>query len=303
LEFNMRHITPSRPNAYAGGSLDRAGHLRTDDAWLAAALNDKNTRFTVFWRGKALIEGEAGPMASLISRPAVDAPWVFLGLQSGTPIFAADLSAEPDPRAALPPGDGHFVDLRNLTALLPADDATILATARGLLHWRAQHGFCAACGAPNRPTRGGHVLECTRCQTEHFPRTDAAVIMLVTRGEFLLLGQSHKFPKDRNFYSTLAGFVEPGESLEDAVRREVFEEVGVRVGEVAYHSSQPWPFPASLMLGFYGEALTGEIVLEETEMRDARWFTRADIANRAGLGFDLPPQDSIARRLIEDWLK
>ncbi len=298
----MRHIPSSRTNAYAGGSLDRAGHLRTDEAWLQAARSSENSRFTVFWRGKALVTGQDRPVASLISRPAVEAPWVFLGLQDGTPIFAADLSAHPDPLGALPQDSGRFVDLRNLTALLPADDATILATARGMLHWRAQHGFCAACGGANQPTRGGYVLECTRCQTEHFPRTDAAVIMLVTRGEFMLLGQSHKFPKDRNWYSTLAGFVEPGESLEDAVRREVFEEVGVQVGEVMYHSSQPWPFPASLMLGFYGEALTEEIVLEESEMRAARWFTREDIFNRAALGFDLPPPDSIARRLIEDWL-
>jgi NAD+ diphosphatase len=145
-------------------------------------------------------------------------------------------------------------------------------------------------------------MHCTNCGTEHFPRSDPAVIMLVAREDRLLLGQSHKFPADRNWYSTLAGFVEPGESLEDAVRREVFEEVGIRVGDVVYHSSQPWPFPASLMLGFYGEGLNEDIVLDTTEMRDARWFTRADIANRDALGFGLPPNDSIARRLIEDWL-
>jgi NAD+ diphosphatase len=298
----MRHITPSRPNSYTGGRLDRAGHLRTDDAFLTAALADPASRFTVFSRGKALIGGDDLPMAALVPRPVVDAPWIFLGLQDGTPIFAVDLSAERDPMAALPPTGAGFVDLRTLTALLGPDDATILATARGMLHWRATHQFCTGCSAPNRPTRGGYVLECTQCGTEHFPRTDSAVIMLITRGELLLLGQSLKFPPDRNFFSTLAGFVEPGESLEDAVRREVFEEVGVRVGEVAYHSSQPWPFPASLMLGFYGEALSEEIVLDATEMRAAHWFTREDIANRKALGFELPPQDSIARRLIEDWL-
>ncbi len=150
--------------------------------------------------------------------------------------------------------------------------------------------------------RGGYVLVCTQCGAENFPRTDAAVIMLVTRGEKLLLGQSQNFPPERNMYSTLAGFVEPGESLEDAVRREVFEEVGVRVGEVAYHSSQPWPFPGSLMLGFYGEGLSEEIVLDPVEMRDAKWFSREEIANREALGFNLPPDVSIARRLIEDWL-
>jgi NAD+ diphosphatase len=171
-----------------------------------------------------------------------------------------------------------------------------------MLHWHANTKFCAVCGGANNAIRGGYVMLCSACGTEHFPRTDPAVIMLVARHGRLLLGQSHKFPPERNFYSTLAGFVEPGESLEDAVRREVFEEVGVRVGDVRYHSSQPWPFPASLMLGYYAEALSDEIVLATAEMRDARWFSPEDIENRKVLGFNLPPHDSIARRLIDDWL-
>jgi NAD+ diphosphatase len=298
----MRHIIPTRPNAYTGGRLDRAAHRRDDEAWLAAALADGATRFTLFRHGQALLEGAATPRAALVPRPEIPGPWVFLGLQDGVALFAADLSHVAEPAPVLAAQDAQFTDIRALTSLLPVDDATILATARAMLHWRAQTKFCAACGAPNAPIRGGYVLLCTRCGTEHFPRTDPAVIMLVTRGDRLLLGQSHKFPPDRNFYSTLAGFVEPGESLEDAVRREVFEEVGIRVGAVAYHSSQPWPFPASLMLGYYAEALDETIVLEAAEMRDARWFSRADIENRKALGFNLPPQDSIARRLIEDWL-
>jgi NAD+ diphosphatase len=299
----MRRITPSRPNAYTGGALDRAAHLRADDAWVMQALHSAESRFTAFWRGQARVESAQAPVATLLSGPGVHThsgfPWVFLGLSDGAPMFAIDFSAEEAPLAEM---RGEFIDLRGLTALLAVDDATILATARAMLHWRAQNGFCSVCGARNAPIRGGYVLECTNCRTEHYPRSDPAVIMLVTRGDKLLLGQSHRFPKERNFYSTLAGFVEPGENLEDAVRREVFEEVGVRVGDVTYHSSQPWPFPASLMLGYYAEGLTDEIVLEEAEMRDARWFTREDIANRKALGFNLPPQDSIARRLIEDWL-
>jgi NAD+ diphosphatase len=299
----MRHITPGRPNSYTGGTLDRAAYRRTNDSWLAEALGHGESRFTVFWRGKALIAGDTLPVAALLGPPVMDgAPWVFLGLQNGIPIFAVDLSRHEDPLAALPEASGAFTDLRALTSLLPEDDATILATARGMLHWHATHKFCPLCGAPNRAVRGGYVLECTQCGTEHFPRNDPAVIMLVTRGDKLLLGQSLKFAVEWNLYSTLAGFVEPGESLEDAVRREVFEEVGVKIGEVAYHSSQPWPFPASLMLGYYAEALTEEIVLEEAEMRDARWFSRADLENPKALGFNLPPQDSIARRLIEDWM-
>lgn len=298
----MRRIIPGRANPYTGGALDRAGHRRADDAWLAAALDDARSLFTVFWRGKLLIAGDTAPAAALVRRPEVCAPWVFLGLQNTTPVFAVDVSHLEDPTEVLPGAPGAFADMRALTALLPADDATILATARGMLHWRATHKFCPACGGKNTPVRGGYVLECTQCGVEHFPRTDAAVIMLVTRGEKLLLGQSHKFPVEKNYFSTLAGFVEPGESLEDAVRREVFEEVGVRIGDVAYHSSQPWPFPASLMLGYYAAALTEDIALDESEMRAAKWFTREEIIDRKALGFNLPPQDSIARRLIEDWL-
>ncbi len=294
---------PSQPNAYTGGTLDRAAHRRTDEAWLSAARHDSRSRFALFWRGDALIEAGETPAAALVSRPALnDAPWVFLGLQNETPLFAADLSALDDPSAVLGETRGTFTDMRSLTTLLQADDATILATARGMLHWRAQTKFCARCGAPTVPVRGGYVLKCTAQGTEHFPRSDPAVIMLVTKGERVLLGQSHKFPLERNMYSTLAGFVEPGESLEDSVRREVFEEVGVQIGDVEYHSSQPWPFPASLMLGYYAEALTEEIVLETEEMRDARWYTREEIEHHRDLGFNLPRHDSIARRLIEDWL-
>ena len=298
----MQRITPSQPNAYTGGTLDRAAHRRSDELWMQSALQDPRSRFVLFWRGNALIETAEVPKAALVSRPDTDSPWVFLGLQDQTSIFATDLSALDDPHSLHGQASRVFTDMRSLTTLLPADDATILATARGMLHWRAQTKFCARCGAPTVPVRGGYVLKCTSEGNEHFPRCDPAVIMLVTRGERVLLGQAHKFPIERNMYSTLAGFVEPGESLEDSVRREVYEEVGVRVGAVAYHSSQPWPFPASLMLGYHAEALTEDIVLETAEMRDARWYTRAEIANHRELGFNLPRQDSIARRLIEDWM-
>ncbi len=303
-EFHpMRIITPSRPNLYTGGTLDRAGHLREDEGWITQALNQAESRFVLFWQGKALVAGiaEAAPRAVMLPKPATDLDFVFLGLQDNTPVFAADLSALANPHEALPAQDLEFSEIRGFAGSLHPDDATILATARAMLHWHARTRFCAVCGGKNTPVRAGYVMRCTQCGEEHFPRTDAAVIMLIARGDKILLGQSHRFPKERNFYSTLAGFVEPGESLEDAVRREVLEEVGVRVGQVAYHSSQPWPFPASLMLGYYGEALTEEIVLQDSEMRDARWFSRADIENRKALGFNLPPRDSIARLLIDDW--
>ncbi len=302
--WGMKVIRPSRPNVYTGGTLDRAAHRREDAGWIERAMADEAARYVVFWQGKTLIAGmmERAPRARLVRRPVVDSSAVFLGLQDGAPIFAVDFSRMDNPYAPVDAGEAEFTDMRAITGVLDADDATILVTARAMLHWQSQTRFCAVCGGRNALRKAGYVMECTSCHTEHFPRTDPAVIMLVARGDRLLLGQSHKFPKDRNFYSTLAGFVEPGESLEDAVRREVYEETGVRVGEVNYHSSQPWPFPASLMLGYYAEAVTEEIVLDETEMRDARWFSRAEILNRAGLGFDLPTPDSIARRLIDDWM-
>jgi len=300
----MIDIKPTRPNAFTGGTINRAAHLREDDAYIARALADPATKFVLFWQGKALIAGmmQRAPRAHFAPRPPIDLTTIFLGLQDEIPVFAADLSHPKTPFDAVDPGDAEFTDMRAMTGALTPDDATILATARAMLHWHAQTKFCSVCGHPNRPTRAGYVMLCTSCNTEHFPRTDPAVIMLVTKEDRLLLGQSHKFPIERNFYSTLAGFVEPGESLEDAVRREVFEEVGIKIGEVRYHSSQPWPFPASLMLGYYAEALTEKITLETAEMRDAQWFTRAQLQNPAALGFNLPPHDSIARCLIEDWL-
>ena len=295
----MRHIKPARPNPYSGGALDRAAHLREDEDFLAKAATDPASRVTYVWQGKHLLNHGEAPTAHLLPVQGDETPALFLGLHENIPLFAHDLSA----LAQAPElGGGEFHDLRGIASLLPPGDAAILATARGMLHWHATHRFCPYCGNTLRPLRGGWVLHCDACGREQFPRTDAAVIMLITKGEKLLLGQSHRFPRELNFYSTLAGFVEPGEALEDAVRREVFEEVGVRVGEVMYHSSQPWPFPASLMLGYYGEALTEAITLQESEMRDAKWFTAADIANRHALGFELPPPDSIARALIEDWL-
>ncbi len=306
----MLLIEASRANVYTGNRLDRVSARRDDAAWVASVLADPTSLFTPVWRARNLMRGvaEGRPEAVLLSAEAAaelrlaGGGWALLGLdETGRAIFTVDLSAVEDPATLLPAELGTFTDLRAVAGLLSAQDAAMLAHARGLMHWRGRHRFCGVCGSGCEPVSAGHVMRCTGCGTSHFPRTDPAVIMLVTDGERALLGHSQRFP-NATMYSTLAGFVEPGESLEEAVAREVREETGVLVGRARYHSSQPWPFPASIMLGFYGEALSHEITIDPEELRDARWFTRAELREHATLGFSLPRADSIARRLIEDWI-
>ncbi len=314
----MTLILASRPNVYSGSPLERVAERREDEAWIEQALSNPDTLLVPIWRSRNLVrptpQPAEGAEASTQSEAVYltgetaaalqmrDGPWSFLGMLAGRPVFAVDISSADDPLPLLPDGLGDFVDLRAVGGgLLPPGDASVLAHARGLMHWRVKHRFCGVCGAPCEPTTAGHVMQCTGCNTQHFPRTDPAVIMLVYRGDTCLLGHSQRFPR-ATMYSTLAGFVEPGESLEEAVRREVLEEVGVEVGPVYYHSSQPWPFPANIMLGFYAEGLTERITIDPQELRDARWFSRDEIRNPEAHGFFLPRTDSIARRLIEDWM-
>ena len=306
----MLDIRPTRPNAYTASPLDRAAHLREDAAWLQRALDDPAALWAPVWRGRSLLrQAEDGPAEARLLQGAAAAPlraaagaWALLGLLDGRALFAADLSELEDAAPLLPAGDdAAFADLRSAAGALPANEAAILAHARGLMHWRVRHRFCGHCGHAVEPRSAGNVTACPACGTQHFPRTDPAVIMLVTRGDRALLGHAQRFPS-ATMYSTLAGFVEPGESLEEAVAREVFEETGVRVGRVAYHSSQPWPFPASIMLGFYAEALSEAIVVAPDELTDARWFSRAEVRAPEAHGFSIPRRDSIASRLIEDWM-
>ncbi len=309
----MPAIPASRPNAYTGSPLDRAADRREDAAWIAQAIAHPDTLFAPVWRARSLMKGvaEGRPEAVLLTGAAASAvrmaggPWAFLGLWDGRPVFAVDCTAAEDPLPLLPAGPGWdgigFTDLRAVAGLLPPGEASVLAHARGLMHWRVRHRFCGVCGHTCEPRSAGHAMRCTACGAEHFPRTDPAVIMLVVRDGRCLLGHSRRFPSTV-MYSTLAGFVEPGESLEEAVRREVLEESGIVVGEVWYHSSQPWPFPASIMLGFHAEGLSEEIRIDPEELRDARWFSREELRAPEAHGFALPRADSIARRLIEDWL-
>lgn len=296
-------ISPSRPNVYTGNPLDRVAERRADADFIAAAFASPQALVVPIWQAQSLFHAEGARFFT----PSDSAGWdvteahrIFLGLWQERPVFAVDLNHHADALPLLPPGVGEFADIRHRTALLTPDEASILAYARGLVHWQSRTRFCGVCGSACVPQSAGHVMHCTGCGTDHFPRSDPAVIMLVVKDDRVLLGHATRFPE--GMYSTLAGFVEPGESLEEAVRREVYEETGVRVGAVGYHSSQPWPFPQSLMLGFYAEGLSDEITFHDAELADARWFTREMCRNSEAHGFRLPGPDSIARRLIEDWL-
>ena len=302
---------------FARGALDRAAHLRAQ-ATLAA---DPRALCLALWQGKPLIEPGPPPrlawlpMTSPVFDAAGDAP-VFLGAADGAPRFARGIpdweGAATGPRPffddsrdvhpALPQGLA-FGDLRAVMAELSAADAGTAAAAKGILGWHATHPFCARCGAASRVADQGWKRACPACGAEHFPRTDPVVIMLILHGNSVLLGRSAAWPP--GMYSLLAGFMEPGESIEAAVRREVWEEAGIPVGQVDYLSSQPWPFPSSLMLGCRGAALAREIARDPAELEDARWVSREGVlAALAGHDPDLKParRGSIARFLLERWL-
>jgi NAD+ diphosphatase len=311
---------------YTGGPLDRAGERRRDTEWLAELERHPEARFVPVWRDRSLVEsgadaGSQGPNAGWLTGSAAHRVIehteirVFLGLWDDRPYFALDLSHHEEEHLPNLVNGAEFADLRQVGRLLAADEATILAYARGMTHWHRRQKFCSDCGSPTEARDGGHVQACTNpaCGRSHFPRTDPAVIMLVTHMgvdgvDRCLLGWSTRW--DFPMYSTLAGFVEPGESLEEAVAREVLEESGIRCTDVTYRGSQPWPFPASLMLGFRARALNDDINVDPAEIREARWFSRADLAEFGEFYGEtdpnrprLPRTDSISRRLINDWLE
>lgn len=303
---------------YAGGDWDRAGERRLDTAWLAAEIAAARCRVVPVWRDRNLVSGLPGaaPRAAflnsdaaraLLQDPAAGA--ILLGVADGGPVFALDLSERDEAEAAF--GLGGFAEIRGFGSLLPPGEAALLAAARGLCHWHRTHRFCGACGHPTESREAGHARVCVNpaCGRSHYPRLDPAVIMLVESVDpagrpVCLLAHNARFPG--NVFSTLAGFVEIGETLEQAVRREVLEEVGCVVGEVSYRASQPWPFPSSIMLGFRARAAYAPLTPDAVEVSDARWFTLADLAAAAeweeeGAPLRLPRRDSIARFLIEGW--
>jgi NAD+ diphosphatase len=273
---------------FAGAGLDRAAAERSRPEWVEARRADSGARALMLSeRGVWIEDGRL-----VLVRPADDA--LFLGLAGDVPVFAVDLG---DDR----PTRGQPAGLREAATELPADEAGLAAYAASLLSWHRRHRFCANCGQPTEPWDAGHERHCPACGTHHFPRTDPVVIVRVTDGSRLLLGRKPDWPEGR--YSVLAGFVEPGESLEDAVRREIHEESGVKVRSASYVASQPWPFPSSLMLGFHAEADGGEPRPNDAELGDVRWFGPAEVEDAAAGqgGVFLPPPFTIARRLIDNW--
>jgi NAD+ diphosphatase len=272
---------------FSGALLDRVPEKRRDPDWLARVRERPDARALVMSeRGLWMDDGRL-----LLLPPGPDA--VFLGLSDERPLFAMDDE----------PASGHPAGLREAASELPAEQAALGAYAAALLSWHRRHRFCANCGAPTDPVDGGHERRCPACSAHHFPRTDPAVIVrVVDRRDRLLLGRQASWPRGR--FSVLAGFVEPGETLEEAVRREVLEESGIEVGEVGYVASQPWPFPSSLMIGFNALAAAGEPSPGDDELNEVRWFERAEVETAAAGRGDvfLSPPYSIARRLIDAWL-
>ncbi len=283
-------------NVFAGAYVDRAAELRADARWLATATRSADARFVVVQKNRCLASREDGhlQLLRLTDLGAAVNPdrIVFLGLDDGSPRFAIVV----DPSFAAAPED--WVSLRTLGSLLGHAEANLAAHAIGITHWRETQKFCNQCGEQTRIEAAGYAALCVNdaCATRAFPRVDPAVIVLASQEDHCLLGRQSSWPE--GLYSTIAGFVEPGESLEDAVRREVFEETNIRVSAVHYLSSQPWPFPASLMLGFHASATSTDIHANDGELEEARWFSRASV--RAG-DVVLPPPLSIARQLVDTW--
>ena len=296
---------PHRIIHYADDAMDRIAARREDPAWLAERLRAPATRFVMVAAGRhPFVLSEAGVRqpcyldAGTVGGAPPGDP-ILLGVHAGITYFAVDVTGAAPPF----PAEAALLRIREAVADLTHRDSAVLAYANALVHWHRTHRFCGTCGAPTTSVRGGHVRRCddATCAREHFPRTDPAVITLVCDGDRCLLARRRDWAPGRR--STVAGFVEPGETLEHTVAREVFEEVGVRVGEVRYRGSQPWPFPQSLMLGFRATATTTDIAVDGDEIAEADWYTPERIeADTAAGTLILPPQDSISRRLVDDWL-
>ena len=276
---------------FAGNPLNRASEKRTDTNWIESKRRDPSSLVLPMWRLEPFLLGPEKPAPPIelgLLRPGIadslagaGAPCIFLGLDGDRAVFALDVSEAPEPAKVGPlAGLGYFRDARMAAQMVSIKDAAIIGQAKAMIDWHQRHGFCPRCGAPTKMMDAGYRRLCGKCNAEHFPRVDPVVIMLATHGEACLVGRGKQFPP--GMFSALAGFVEPGETIEEAVRRELMEEASVKVGEVTYYATQPWPFPSSLMIGCFAKAESRDAKADENELAEVRWIER-----------------SVARELIE----
>ena len=300
------------PHPFAGNPLDRGERERRDEAWIERSGRAADSSFLPFRDFEVLIDDRPQPRLGWLDtqriRPLTpDAEPIFLGLLDRVAYFTVDLSLFPEAATRVADGPGwHFEDCRAAGSVLTGRESDILAQARSLLIWHARHGFCSVCGYPTVARQGGQVRKCTNCDAQHFPRTDPVVITVVgdPATDRCLLGQSRGRLSRLGMYSALAGFVDQGEAIEEAVAREVMEESGIRVKNVRYHSSQPWPFPHSLLIGCLAEAVTTAVQIDDEEMADVRWFERKEVLlalDGKSKVLSVPGPIAIAHHLIKAW--
>jgi NAD+ diphosphatase len=301
---------PDPELGFATSGLDRAALRRDDTDWQAAAAARPDARFVAICRDVPVLGFDGAALDPLFDRATAEtlgAPTetIFLGLDGEAPRFGLGIAAERFD-ALKARDDLKLVDMRSLAmqALFPGAGENMIGTAKAMLLWHARHRFCSACGRESEVASAGWKRRCPACSVEHFPRTDPVVIMLAVRGDRCLMGRAPQFPEGR--YSCLAGFMEPGETIDDAVRREIAEETGVRIGRVKYLQAQPWPFPSSLMIGCLAEALSDEITIDPAEIADARWFTRDEVrqvlAGAHPAGVTCPPRMAIANHIMRTFV-
>jgi NAD+ diphosphatase len=299
---------------FGGSPLNRASEKRTDSNWIESRRRDPSSLILPMWRLEPFILGseKSGPPVELglVRTGIVDsftqagALCIFLGLDGERAVFAMDVPGADDPANVGPlAGLGYFRDARVAASIVSLKDAAIIAQAKAMIDWHQRHGFCPKCGAPTKLMDAGYRRLCGQCNAEHFPRVDPVVIMLATFGEACLVGRGKQFPP--GMFSALAGFVEPGETIEEAVRRELMEEASVKVGEVTYYATQPWPFPSSLMIGCYAKAESRDAKVDENELAEVRWLERSvarDLIEGKQIdGLRVPPPIAIAHHLIRTW--
>ncbi len=297
---------------FSGSPLNRASEKRIDQNWIESKRRDSSSLILPIWKLEPMLLGseKADPPVSLgLVHPEVvdslaepDAPCVFLGLDGDVAVFALDIAAAKDPANEGPlAGLGYFRDARVAAQMVSLKAAAIIAQAKAIVDWHQRHGFCPKCGTPTKLMDAGYRRLCGKCNSEHFPRVDPVVIMLATHGEACLVGRGKLFPP--GMFSALAGFIEPGETIEEAVRRELMEEASVKVGAVRYYATQPWPFPSSLMIGCFADAVSRDVKADETELAEVRWIERRAarelVEGKAVEGIRVPPPIAIAHHLIK----